>query len=324
MSDLFYFSRHVADTFKGQDIPSLEEIKEVINGFNTEGTKPKADTKKSIDNDLINYFSNYYKSAVSKKNVYSTGLTNLIENIDYTLNILEAKLNIPESLDQYEELDEIDKAVLTNLRPKYTTNNGQCKSFSKKPLNEYFIISLIPPNVNTIIGMRSLLIKYESYKNNSSREKIFNSLHSPVIYTKESERISNELSLMSPESKRIMVNNWNTFYKRFLTIFKWSAVLSLESPSQNLRESCNTFRQKIQAVQVYKRKRPPAKNSKANKVQVVEPPGTSQSNYEAVSADIECDDESAASCKEVEGTTEQWNDLSQPSCSFHYEDNSEQ
>ncbi|CAH0546013.1 unnamed protein product [Brassicogethes aeneus] len=214
-------TRYIADMFKDKNIPTLAEIKIIMDAQYTKTRIQQLPTKKtythktSVDAQLVEFFSNSQNNKTTWKAFFSPSISVVTENVEEMLSVLGAKLKIPKKLEEGTNLDALDVQVLRSLRDSKTQQK---------------VGRLLPPNLNSIMGLTSLLLKHKSYQ--SLGERIFDRLGPQFNSHQENFRYAVE-KMPGPLRDKI-VHERNLFYSRFTTIFKWPSILSLAEPSRDL------------------------------------------------------------------------------------------
>ncbi|KAK9876835.1 hypothetical protein WA026_015071 [Henosepilachna vigintioctopunctata] len=231
VSRRYEFLKYISDQFKNHDdVPRLEDIEERL------GVKSKIKHKKrskhlensNIDYLLINYFSDSYKL---KQKPIDTTVHKIKEAANAIFQILlkwKVKLDIPEELKKNSHLDIVDLEILNTLRDNYQQLNIDASA----------VDDLIPPNWNTIIGLRGLLLKNNLYKRMKNKSKVTLLDELPLIRNNSDHNLVSELIDMLKDMNANTRNQIEIercfFLERFMSLFMWPAIFSLQSPSETL------------------------------------------------------------------------------------------
>ncbi|XP_044271356.1 snRNA-activating protein complex subunit 4 [Tribolium madens] len=205
--DHFSFLNYIAEQYRDLDeIPTLEMIQESLKAeVKTSETKFK-----NVDTLLIDFFKN--TTTTTHKFVSETYLVEATENAQEVLTTLGVNLDIPNDLQCNSNLDTIDLEILERLSKK---QSDQSTSSSSK---------LVPPNLSTLIGLRSLILKHKEYKQKH----------------KKSDKLAWPMEQNCESTRNEVLFHRELFSKRFDTLFDWSAVLSLEKPNLESEPSTST------------------------------------------------------------------------------------
>ncbi|XP_023015413.2 proximal sequence element A Pbp95 [Leptinotarsa decemlineata] len=237
----FMVLRQIADQFKDSSfIPTIKDLEKHLKSMRRNGyTKPldsppnsdfsdefeqeEEEDIKDVDVMLTNFFSNSFKPGVDNK-FFPTAVKNAVEDIEVLLDTLNVRLDIPEKLPQSSRLDCFDLEILTALRLRRSGSRGG------------HVTGLVPPNLFSTIGLRSLLIKNLHFRN--SPKEIFVKLD-PFTRSSVSRskfKMVQNLAEMTPEQQALVKVDRSLFYQRFYSLFKWPSLLTLEGPSPELRD----------------------------------------------------------------------------------------
>lgn len=232
----YSFLNYIADLYKSVDkVPTLTMIEESLQTESISSLHESSQNKlkkglsrdklKSIDAMLTNFFSNAMNTKQSK-NLTETNLTEAAQNAEEILSLFGANLYKVKNLQCSSHLDNIDLEVLERL--------------FKKKANLYLTSEhkLIPPSVDTLVGLRSLIMKHKEYKQRyKDNNKDGSSKSDKVLWS-----VDQSLMKLGDSIRNEVLFHMELFSKRFAKIFDWSAVLSLEKPYQYdvLEEQKNT------------------------------------------------------------------------------------
>lgn len=190
--------------------------------------KQTHDTKRSKELDLLllDFFSNSYnlpKIDVVDPLEYKKG----VDDMERILDFLNVDISIPENIETNDYLDTLDVRILRSLSsrnlPEFRNTSAKEKASG--------IQELIPPNLYSIIGLRSLLIKHLHF-NNKNRQILGYNMRNP--FSQLRRFITNDILSYSVNDRQEIEEERNLFYRRFHALFKWPALLTLENPSQEL------------------------------------------------------------------------------------------
>ncbi|XP_018564000.1 uncharacterized protein LOC108905546 [Anoplophora glabripennis] len=265
VGDSFNFLRMVADQFaESPNIPTLSAIEKILrnhhqenpdNAPHTTGNLNVFTNPVSIDDMLTNFFCNSFKVNLTKC-ISSAYVNKAAKDVQAVLGTLNANIDIPQNFDEDLRLDNLDVAILNIL----ADNAGSKKSVKKD------IWELLPPNLNSLVGLRSLLIKY--YTNKSTDEDtddVVNEERNRYFDINTRCDIMTHLLTLSNETRTKVENERRLFYKRFHALFKWPATMTLVNPSPNLQgmSTSNSISTQFQVKRTY---------SKVNRTMVTEGP----------------------------------------------------
>ncbi|XP_057672242.1 uncharacterized protein LOC130903895 [Diorhabda carinulata] len=225
-------------------IPSLREVEDMLEDIKQvhfvkvemhdddffEERKPFTD----IDSLLTDFFWNNSDEEVSV--VPPSVLKSIVEETEILLDVLKVNLDIPEDLNKNLMLDSLDKDILNELRKNRTLHHT-----SK-------ITKIVPPNFFTTTGIRSLLLKNYKFVN-SPKDRIFCAMDIPQsIKSRISNEIYRELNEMDKSSKHEIEQSRKLFYRRFLSLFKFPGVLTIEEPSRELLSISENFQNEFKPL----------------------------------------------------------------------------
>ncbi|KAJ8924995.1 hypothetical protein NQ315_001160 [Exocentrus adspersus] len=265
--DAFNFLRMIADQFRdSEEIPTLQEIGKALRQQGYESNQPlelpnafevKFPNKFNVDEMLTNFFSDSFKMT-SSKCITPHYVQKAVTDVRTVLDVLQVKLDIPEDFEHDNRLDNLDVAVLNALSTEREGNED--------------VNNLLAPNLNTVLGLRNLLIKFSS---NNLEYQETNKDHVNEAWS----NIVRQLLNLSDRERDVIEKHYHLFFKRFQTLFKWPAVMTLVNPSAELHSTCNNELtvNKIQVKRTY---------SKADKNETIaeEVPGKRMKNSEAASS----------------------------------------
>lgn len=196
----------IANQFKLR-IPTLDEIEAVLSNQDN-GKYPK--NFEVVDTQILEYFKSTNAIKHNKTGLQGD-ITNLPENYDIVkrlLNMFGAKLSIPEHFHPT-GLDDIDIEILEQLRKEPATHEINLKKWKD---------CLVPPNVETMAVLRSLLIQFKTYQDSFEHSK--------------------EHNVMLGDMEALLRNDsCRAFYERFYQTFRWPCIMSLLEPNSSLEES---------------------------------------------------------------------------------------
>ncbi|XP_072382424.1 uncharacterized protein Pbp95 [Diabrotica undecimpunctata] len=225
--------QQVVDIFAAQSvIPTLEEIEEVLNNYSNEPLYRQNNSDDNIDELLTDFF--LYNSEESLETLPdSHAIKRIVNDVEYLLNFLKVDLDIPKNLARCPQLDNLDKKILLEIRKK----RSNPVVFSSNPIKD-----CIPPNFYTANGMRSLLIKNFKFRS-APVEKIFNNNFgiSATVLKKFKCELNNDLLQSNMLFKETIEMDRKLFFNRFLALFNWPGILTLESPHKDLLSISKRF-----------------------------------------------------------------------------------
>lgn len=220
-----------ADQFKELDtIPTLEMISNAVNKNNKKMKsravlKPKPTATKTAHDQLLDYFRTAYTVptepqplVLAEEEVKRSSV--LIHNV---LKLLNAKLEIPDdtALEQDDNLDPLDVSILKLIRERENVANdeGVASTSSAASTNEERIQYVLPPNVETLLGLRGLILK--------------NSVENPRI--NEDVDLEEDLRYLDEETRAQVIKERDLFEQRIYALFKWPSILSLTEPNDEIQ-----------------------------------------------------------------------------------------
>lgn len=183
-----------------------------------------SDEFNTIDDMLTDFFFNSIKLGPSLKSINDNNLNEVTDNVQIVLDLLQVNFILPKNYHDNPHLDSLDKKILENLAEK------QNKSLERKPTiicyNNKNLDEIFSPNINTLIGLRSLLINHRLYKQNTK-----------YFLTEISWSVEKYVKEMSVTRKVRFKVETDLFFKRFKALFKWPSILTLHEPNISLLNS---------------------------------------------------------------------------------------
>ncbi|KAJ8971507.1 hypothetical protein NQ314_000669 [Rhamnusium bicolor] len=288
----FHSLRAIADEYRDNPtIPTLDEIeavlkrrtsnKDIVNSDEVDSDVEEIATTSNVsfagtpandmgvDDLLTAFFCNSFKVNTTKM-ISSLNLRRAVNSVKSLLDILKAKLDIPENFDEDMTLDNLDVAILNSLSEE---NSNMCE-YNVGSADS--ITDLVPPNLNTVVGLRSLLIKFSHYRSEEKQAmtKFIQGAQRQSSTAIRSDVVRHFLSL-PPDIKQEVAADRKLFYKRFHALFKWPAIMTLENPSAELQSTAKGFtpRAPIDVKRTYSRQ--PKNSPPVKRVKVTELPSTS-------------------------------------------------
>ncbi|XP_030757726.1 uncharacterized protein LOC115883497 [Sitophilus oryzae] len=264
------FVRLMADKFKNSpNIPSLHEIENLL----LENPKPKLNAiskmsprrkrniilvrddseEADIDNFLTEYFSDKLtvpaKKTIQDDTDYITFAKDAVMD---ALSVLQAELHIPIHFNKNPKLDETDISIL-NAVILNASFNKKSKHYvlNRASLN---IDRLISPNLYTATGIRNLLLNEEKFRTNMKRAHIFEHLRGSKTQSQVQWCINTYLSNLEEADKNEVLAERTLFFKRFVSLFKFPAIMTLQKPSDNILKKSKVWKADMELkVRTYKR-----------------------------------------------------------------------
>lgn len=182
---------------------------------------------KEMDKQLLNFFSSSYQiTPVETLDLnYEKGINDILRLI----RVLNVNLSIPKNFDNITCLDSLDKKILNSLKSRDLSEH--VKSSIDEQMES--IQELVPPNLYSTVGLRSLLIKHVHYKRGMTE------LSQIGVNTKNSfpalrQFITNDILNFSLFERIEIEAERNLFYRRFYSLFKWPALMTLQDPAPEL------------------------------------------------------------------------------------------
>lgn len=185
--------------------------------------------RSDVESILRDSFECAYRFVGRSRTINQEVIDKSTERVKYGLNMLNAKLNIPdlETLKNNPLLDELDLEILTKLH------------FEQKPLDNKPVfptkiidqnISNLPPEPGTLIGFRGIMIYNETLKSISkghySDSKLLDKNNESTYGIKHSRQLIDE-QLEKITNKEQTIHERQIFERRFKSLFKWPAIMSL-------------------------------------------------------------------------------------------------
>ncbi|CAG9857601.1 unnamed protein product [Phyllotreta striolata] len=234
----YQFARYTADYFRKVRptvLPTMEEIREVLDLCNVYQYSDTLNIDDgNIDDCITDFFYERYQdrfidaaAAATSETARIDDLKTVADQFEALLIVLGVELNIPDDYASMESLDRLDKTVLGELiRRGHLRRTGRT------------VKRLVPPNFHTATAMRLLLVNYLHYKDAAmagrkalafKTETIFGN---PEIYaTTDANGAFKERTVREDGSIESRVSADRTlFYDRFVALFKWPAILTLQAP----------------------------------------------------------------------------------------------
>lgn len=218
----------MADQFKNRNIPTLPTIEKLLlerKNVDTEKEADVGDDPQSIDDMLADFFFNSVKLGPSGKSINAIDLKTATNNVRTIVDLLQVSFVLPKDYKSNANLDDLDKKILGSL-VKHRETHGQPLMISYKSKNNMNNKELVAPNLNTAIGLRSLLINHRLYKENTKH-----------FLTEISWTVEKSIKEMSKSRKVQFKIDSDVFFKRFFALFKWPSILTLQKPSESLLRS---------------------------------------------------------------------------------------
>ncbi|KAJ3662354.1 hypothetical protein Zmor_006708 [Zophobas morio] len=223
------FLNYMAEQYKDTDeIPTLSVIEESLQAelispnlnrsFQKKINKPAIESSEAKPKNIDAMLTDLFTSSIKMKQcgvITEAYLNEATDNANQILKLLGVKLYIPKDLENDHYVDNVDVKILERI----SKNNN---------LNQTEVSRLIPPNLNTLVGLRSLILKHKECKS-QQKSKYFASTSkcNPVSsQTDEGPGSTQELE------KHGILYHRELFSQRFDMLFDWSAFLSLEKPNQ--------------------------------------------------------------------------------------------
>lgn len=211
--------KRIAQEFQ-DNIPTLQEIEDFMN--KKEPFHLKMKRIEWIDNDvadirLLEYFKSAYK--LEPEELRPAAYRNIkqdTEIIKMACNIFKVTLSIPDEsvLQNHPALDDIDVKILIELKEHFdlqkNTETEPIPSTSNSTNDESRVIEYFPPTLPTLIALRSILIRYKSYKQYMKNMSEF---------TKFDWKLEEQL----------------LFQERMNVLFRWPCIMSLNQPSDIIK-----------------------------------------------------------------------------------------
>ncbi|XP_022918001.2 uncharacterized protein [Onthophagus taurus] len=229
--------RKIADMYKtSTTIPTLKEITEKIR---TNGVKPGRKAKvryvnSMVDDELIQYFQSTHRLRTAKE-IPGSNITTICATVKSLLAIMRAVLVVPSQteLNSISNLDSLDKQILTNVfQNVYAQHSQELNGPQKKVIKvefKHFDSMILPPNLNTLVGMRGLLLNYERCK--SKLTQTMNATSFTVAKNMIKNSLNAQINLCDPIVRNLIVSEQEEFAFRLKSLFKWPAIMSGIQPS---------------------------------------------------------------------------------------------
>lgn len=243
-----------------KELPTFYEINEYLRGFGQKSillrhqivtyNPPKA----NIDKELMDYFQSTCKIKSSKM-ISGAELSHIVDIVRALMMILDVEFIVPdnESLSRNPNLDILDVEILTSLFSdvhiqNISTEDSKTSIPSTSHKRNYTpivrtidvegcwkqvfkcyqpdVISYLPPNINTLVGIRSLLLIHQAYKSKRLENPMPTSNLETIAIKSEEIDVDDEQSFIISDQDR--------FCMRFKTIFTWPALMSIMKPKDTL------------------------------------------------------------------------------------------
>ncbi|XP_066155103.1 uncharacterized protein Pbp95 isoform X2 [Euwallacea fornicatus] len=255
----FDYLRYMVEKFKDCEvIPTLPDIERMLEV----SPKPKAEPlqRKSavnerltrvmpsiaIDDLITDYFSGSMKIKFEEADSLADYVETAADAIGSILTTFQAELHIPTKFQEDQRLDGIDVAILSAL----VRNTSAVKDEYVVGGEREGVHSLVPPNLNTVVGMRSLLIKNQIYKNNCvKREKQSDDFRKDEMERQVLWCINNHMASLPADQQQQLLTERSVFTKRFFAMFKLPAMLSLVTPAPALLDHLTTRPKELRTYQ---------------------------------------------------------------------------
>lgn len=225
----FNFLTYMADQWAQGPVPTISQIEESLQ-VETKTVLPTithlprlppkqkaAVAVKNIDALLTNFFNSSVD--MGRKYRIVSNFDELTQTVLDAFSILKVDIEIPEDFELDPNLDDVDFEILNRLRDSDVDGNKNK------------ITRLVPPNIGSIVGLRSLIIKHKDYKT-ALKNKPSTSKSPDINWAMEQNLLK-----LSQEEKNDILFHRNLFSVRFHSLFNWSATLSLERPTFALKET---------------------------------------------------------------------------------------
>nr|CAH7742322.1 unnamed protein product [Callosobruchus chinensis] len=207
---------------KSKSIPSLQQLEDEIEYLQhsvASNSLSSVDPEEElIDWKLVEFFR--YSALGNKDDTddrKAHDLRSTMLEFETVLNSLRCKLNIHTDFNETRYIDSTDLDILNAYR--------------SRPNNLERSEKLVPPNLNTCLALRSLLM-------NHARRKRYSRPKMNLNDCLDTARSKNELSYYTKRygesQKKTILSQMNSFYRRFYALFKWPAVLSGTLPNVGL------------------------------------------------------------------------------------------
>ncbi|KAK4873359.1 hypothetical protein RN001_015388 [Aquatica leii] len=189
-----------------------QQEEEVQNGRNPWRVMKKKHSRSFIDGQLVNFFKGTCKI---QRECKSYGEQSIKDSAARVKKLLELFAASPDLLDNIEpdegDFTERESEVITVLKNGATTN---ATFLSLTPQIRFFL----PPTLNTVLGLRGLIVKYQMHKNSNK-----------CVDTWMSEQ---NLSGHDDRTKRSIEKERRIFFERFYALFRWPSIISVFFPEQ--------------------------------------------------------------------------------------------
>lgn len=216
-------TRQIAEQFKDcESIPTLAMVSKTI--------RTKKRLKVNIDgpnhSSLLDFFlSTYNPSKKTSKPATTENTTHTTSVISDILKVLNANLDIPDdaSLANNSNLDEQDRNILKLLRDQGSSSNAS------RSTNES-IKWLVPPNIETVLGLRGLIMKNSADKNKMVNKDV---------------DLNSDLRTLDVSARAQALHERDLFQQRIYSLFTWPSILSVTEPSESLTSNLAQVQPKV-------------------------------------------------------------------------------
>uniref|UniRef100_A0A6P7GB68 snRNA-activating protein complex subunit 4 isoform X2 n=1 Tax=Diabrotica virgifera virgifera TaxID=50390 RepID=A0A6P7GB68_DIAVI len=223
--------KQVANIFGAQNvIPTLEEIGEILSNYLNEPLSSQNDSVEDIDVLLYDFFLSTSDQSLE---ILSDPLAvkRVVDYVEYLMNFLKVDVDIPKNLAKCPHIDSLDKKLLSEIR---TRKRKKPVVFSSNPIKD-----CIAPNFYTTNGMRALLERNFKFRSDPVGKIFGNYLDEPDISLQKFKcEINNDDSESTILFKETIEMDRKLFFSRFVTLFDWPGIISLESPHKDLVSIC--------------------------------------------------------------------------------------
>ena len=329
---LFQIVHKVANRYKNvSTLPTLEELEHELGKIPHKKTRhyiPVQTYSEEVDRDLILFFQSRCKIKTAKE-ISSQDMDQISNTIGNFFDIMGVNIDYPdlEEIQNDINLDVLDREILARLYDKSNAcdkntvslvNLDPTCSTSANKINRFKIVLppvterksasvnsrgpplnfLIPPNLNSLIGLRSMFVTYAAFKSAFTR----------LMRTRLQRSIQEDLQRLDPISDMIEKER-ETFSKHFKMLFHWPALMSIVVPRDDLSilQSPNVLA-KEQAKTIVKKGRPKKNLVKINRMNEIRMmrrlEQSQQETMTTISLDDLAKDETENICNDGETSTE--------------------
>ncbi|KAF5290298.1 hypothetical protein FQR65_LT11632 [Abscondita terminalis] len=168
-----------------------------------------------VDKQLVDFFKGTCKIQREYKALDEQSVKDSAARVTKLLDLFGVPLN------QWHDI-ETDESIFTER--EVLVVNALRGTTEEKPSFEYLtpqIRFVLPPNLNTVLGLRGLIVKYHIHKNSNS-----------IIDSEVARRIEDDLQQQDAKARYKIEMERRNFFERLHILFKWASIVSKSFPKQ--------------------------------------------------------------------------------------------